>query len=119
MSSMTRKHRRKVVMQCAKDGIKPAKLVADSASREINAIKTATTEVMETLLQAIGVVIMHDWGKLAKKETRAEVLAKCLYERSIQAKKHTFSAGELSSCNDFSLAVMEVWEREEAMQDGK
>ena len=119
MSSMTRKHRRKVVMQCAKDGIKPAKLVADSASREIKAIKAATTEVMETLLQAIGVVIMHDWGKLTKKETRAEVLAKCLYERSIQAKEHAFNKDELSSCNDFSLAVMGVWEREEKKHDGK
>lgn len=62
--SLKRKHQRKVAFQCAKAGIKPAKVVADSASREIMAIKEATTEVMETLLQAIGVVVLRDWGKL-------------------------------------------------------
>ena len=117
--SIKRKHQRKVAFQCAKAGIKPAKVVADSASREIMAIKEATTEVMETLLQAIGVVVLSDWGKLAKKDTRAAVLAECLYYRSIQAKERKFSEDELKACNEFSLAVMEIWEREAAKQDGK
>lgn len=112
--SLKRKHQRKVAFQCAKAGIKPAKVVA-----EIMAIKEATTEVMETLLQAIGVVVLRDWGKLAKKDTRAAVLAECLYYRSIQAKEHKFCEDELKACNEFSLAVMEIWEREEAKQDGK
>ena len=113
MSSITRKHRRQTAIRCAKQGIPTAKAVAESAAHEIHLARMAASEVMETLLQAIGVVVMQDYGKLNKKADRLEVLAKCLHERSIQVKKNKLSEAEMQASNDFAVAVAMVWAKEE------
>ena len=82
MSSITRKNKRRAAFKCAKQGIAPAQAIAVSAAREIKATKEATAETMEVLLQAIALVAAHDYGKLNAKDTRLNVLAKQLYQRS-------------------------------------
>lgn len=113
MSSITRKNKRRVAFKCAKQGIAPAQAIAVSAAREIKATKEATAETMEVLLQAIALVTAHDYGKLNAKDTRLDVLAKQLYQRSIQVKKRQLNEEENKTCQRFAGAVMEIWEKEE------
>lgn len=119
MSSITRKNKRRVAFKCAKQGIAPAQAIAVSAAREIKATKEATAETMEVLLQAIALVAAHDYGKLNAKDTRLDVLAKQLYQRSIQVKKHQLNDEENKTCQRFAGAVMEIWEEEEMKSHGK
>lgn len=91
----------------------PAQAIAVSAAREIKATKEATAETMEVLLQAIALVAAHDYGKLNAKDTRLDVLAKQLYQRSIQVKKRQLNEEENKTCQRFAGAVMEIWEKEE------
>ena len=87
MSSIARKNKRRVAFKCAKQGIAPA--------------------------QAIALVAAHDYGKLNAKDTRLDVLAKQLYQRSIQVKKRQLNEEENKTCQRFAGAVMEIWEEEE------
>ena len=102
MSSVARKNKRRVAFKCAKQGIAPAQAIAASAA-----------ETMEVLLQAIALVAAHDYGKLNAKDTRLDVLAKQLYQRSIQAKKRQLNEEENKTCQRFAGAVMKIWEEEE------
>lgn len=119
MSSITRKHKRRVAFDCAKQGIAPAQAIAVSAAREIKATKEATAETMEVLLQAIALVAAHDYGKLKAKDIRLATLAKKLYQRSIQVKKRQLNDEENKTCQRFAGAVMEIWEEEEMKNHGK
>lgn len=114
MSSLTRKHKRRIAFQCAKQGVAPAQAVAESAARELKITKESSAEVIEYMLRAMGLVVQYDFGKLHVKETRLEKLAHCLYERSIQVKKHQLNEEETKTCQRFAGAVMEIWEQEEA-----
>lgn len=113
MSSITRKNKRRAAFKCAKQGIAPAQAIAVSAAREIKVTKEAAAETMEVLLQAIALVAAYDYGKLNAKDTRLDVLAKQLYQRSIQAKKRQLNEEENKTCQRFAGAVMEIWEKEE------
>lgn len=119
MSSITRKNKRRVAFKCAKQGIAPAQAIALSAAREIKVTKEAAAETMEVLLQAIALVAAHDYGKLNAKDTRLDVLAKQLYQRSIQVKKRQLNEEENKTCQRFVGAVMEIWEEEEKKSNGK
>ena len=117
--SIARKNKRRAAFKCAKQGIAPAQAIAVSAAREIKATKEATAETMEVLLQAIALVAAHDYGKLNVKDTRLDVLAKQLYQRSIQVKKRQLNEEENKTCQRFAGAVMEIWEEEEKKSNGK
>ena len=119
MSSIARKNKRRAAFKCAKQGITPAQAIAVSAAREIQATKAATTETMEVLLQAMALVAAHDYGKLNAKDNRLDVLAKQLYQRSIQVKKRQLNEAENETCQRFAGAVMEIWEEEEKKSHGK
>lgn len=119
MSSITRKHKRRVAFQCAKKGIAPAQEIAVSAAREIQATKAATTETMEVLLQAMALVAQFDYGKLNAKDKRLVVLAEQLYKRSVQVKTHQMDEAENETCQRFAGAVMEIWEVKEKKNHGK
>lgn len=120
MSSVARKNKRRAAFKCAKQGIAPAQAIAVSAAREIQATKAATAETMEVLLQAIALVAAHDYGKLNVKDTRLDVLAKQLYQRSIQViKKRQLNEEENKTCQRFASAVMEIWEAKEKKSNGK
>ncbi len=118
MSSLTRKHKRNIAFHCAKQGIAPATLIAESAARELHVTKEAAANTMEVLLQAMSLVVEFDFGKLHSKSTRLEVLAQRLYERSIQVKKRQLNEAESETCQKFAGAVMEIWEKEEAKKNG-
>lgn len=109
MSSITRKNKRRVAFKCAKQGIAPAQAIAVSAAREIKVTKESAAETMEVLLQAIALVAAHDYGKLNAKDSRLDVLAKQLYQRSM----HQLNEEENKTCQRFAGAVMEIWEEEE------
>ena len=74
---------------------------------------------MEVLLQAMALVAQFDYGKLNAKDKRLVVLAKQLYQRSIQVKKRQLNEEENKTCQRFASAVMEIWEEEEKKSNGK
>ncbi len=113
MSSLTRKHKRNIAFYCAKQGVKPAQMVAEAAARELKITQEAANNTIEIIFSAIALVAQYDFGKLNAKAKRLDNLAMCLYKRSVQVKKHQLSEDEEKIRRKFTGAVMEIWGKEE------
>lgn len=107
--SSTRKMKRLMLKEWAKEGKKPAEQVARAARQEMQELRDSSAKFGLNIISAAALTIMFDYGKLKDRSTRMETLFDRINERYDALQTGKLSKEEEEVYIEFAIAFSERW----------
>ena len=107
--SSTRKMKRQMLKEWAKEGKKPAEEVARAARQEMQELRDSSAKFGLNIISAAALTIMFDYGKLKDRSTRMATLLDRINERYDALRTGKLSKEEEEVYIEFAIAFSERW----------
>ena len=105
----TRKLKRRLLKEWAKEGKKPAEQVAKVAAKEVDETRDAAARFGFDIIGAAVLAMMLDYGKLKDRSTRLTNAIQLINKRFRTLRGGELSPKERETFESFSLAFAEHW----------
>lgn len=117
--SSTRKLKRQLLKDWAREGKKPSEQVARVAAQEMSKTRDAAAKFGYDIIGVAVLSIVHDYGKLKDRTTRVETAVELINKRFHALRDGKLSQKEKDTLRAFSAAFSEHWVSYDEEQGGK
>ena len=107
--SSTRKMKRLMLKEWAKEGKKPAEEVARAAKQEMQELRDSSAKFGLNIISAAALTIMFDYGKLKDRSTRMATLLDRINERYDALRTGKLPQEEKEAYQEFAVVFSERW----------
>lgn len=107
--SSTRKLKRQLLKDWAREGKKPSEQVARAAAQEMSKTRDAAARFGYDIIGVAVLSIVHDYGKLKDRTTRVKTAVELINKRFHALRDGKLSQKEKDTLRTFSAAFSEHW----------